>query len=32
MNIDVRNHTARPALMALCLSVGAMFSVTTHAA
>ncbi|MBS4080971.1 carboxymuconolactone decarboxylase family protein [Pseudomonas rustica] len=32
MNIDVRNHTALPALMALCLSVGAMFSVTTHAA
>ena len=32
MNIDVRNDTARPALMALCLSVGAMFSVTTHAA
>ena len=32
MNIDVRNHTPRPALMALCLSVGAMFSVTTHAA
>ncbi|MFJ4544207.1 carboxymuconolactone decarboxylase family protein [Pseudomonas sp. NPDC088885] len=32
MNIDVRNHTARPALMALCLSVGAMFSITTHAA
>lgn len=32
MNIDVRNHTALSALMALCLSVGAMFSVTTHAA
>ncbi|MEX5582411.1 carboxymuconolactone decarboxylase family protein [Pseudomonas lurida] len=32
MITDTRNSTALPALMALCLSVGAMFSVTTQAA
>jgi alkylhydroperoxidase/carboxymuconolactone decarboxylase family protein YurZ len=32
MNTDARNRTALPALMALCLSVGAIFSVTTQAA
>ena len=32
MITDTRNNTALPALMALCLSVGAMFSVTTQAA
>jgi alkylhydroperoxidase/carboxymuconolactone decarboxylase family protein YurZ len=32
MTTDRRNCTALPALMALCLGVGAMFSVTTQAA
>ena len=31
MTTDARNSTAIPALMALCLGVGAMFSVTTQA-
>lgn len=32
MTTDVRNRTALPALMALCLGVAAIFSVTTQAA
>lgn len=32
MTNDARNRTALPALMAICLGVGAMFSVTTQAA
>ncbi|ATR83217.1 carboxymuconolactone decarboxylase [Pseudomonas sp. HLS-6] len=32
MTTDARNSTALPALMALCLGIGAMFSVTTQAA
>jgi alkylhydroperoxidase/carboxymuconolactone decarboxylase family protein YurZ len=32
MTIDARNSTALPAFIALCLGVGAMFSVTTQAA
>lgn len=32
MITDTRNSTALPTLMALCLGVGAMFSVTTQAA
>ena len=32
MTTDARNHSTLPTLMALCLGVGAMFSVTTQAA
>ncbi|MNH12190.1 Carboxymuconolactone decarboxylase family protein [compost metagenome] len=32
MTIDARNNATLPALMALCLGIGAMFSVTTQAA
>lgn len=32
MTIDTRNNATLPALMALCLGIGAMFSVTTQAA